>query len=341
MPGLAVAIPRTPTAADHELTTVLVTGASGFVGRAVCAHLSERGFLVKAAMRHASSQAPGQPALVGAIDGNTDWTEALAGVELVVHLAARVHVMRESAHNPLAEFRRTNVAGTETLSMAAAKAGVRRLVYLSSIKVHGERSGTAPLSEEDALAPEDPYGISKWEAELALRRVARETGIEVAILRPPLVYGPGVKANFQRIIGLAASGLPLPFASVDNSRSLIFLGNLVDAIARCLDHPAAAGETFLVSDGTDLSTPALVAGLRLALGVPSRLVPCPPSLLRASAGLFGKTAEASRLLDSLQVDITRISTLLSWQPAFSVEQGLRITCEDYLANRAGAEQTSQ
>jgi nucleoside-diphosphate-sugar epimerase len=323
------------------LETVLVTGASGFVGSALCPHLRKRGFVVREANRLSASARRDEFALDRGLDGDTDWSGALAGVDLVVHLAARVHVMRESAHDPLGEFRRTNVAGTERLAHAAAAAGVRRLVYLSSVKVHGDRSFAAPLSEDDLPAPEDAYGISKWEAENVLHRVAQETGIEVTILRPPLVYGPGVKANFRRIMGLAASGLPLPFASTENRRSLIFVGNLADAITRCLDHPAAAGETFLVSDGMDLSTPALVAGLRHALGMPSRLFRCPPALLGAVATLAHKEAEASRLLDSLRVDITKISTLLSWQPAFTVEQGIRMTCQDYLAARGGMRKAAQ
>jgi nucleoside-diphosphate-sugar epimerase len=242
--------------------------------------------------------------------------------------------MRDESRDPLTEFRRINLAGTQRLAQAASRAGVRRLVYLSSIKIHGEKSGDVPLSEDDVPAPAEPYAISKWEAENALRRVSQDEGMEVAILRPPLVYGPGVKANFRGLMDLAATGVPLPFASIDNRRTFIYVENLVDAIVRCASHPAAAGNTFLVGDGEDMSTAELVRRLRGAMHKPARLIALRPSVLRAGASLLGRSAAASRLLDSLQADITKIRTLLSWQPPFTAEQGLRVTCEDYLSSLA-------
>lgn len=313
--------------------TVLVTGATGFVGRALCRTLADKGYALRAATRGNAAMDGCVCLPVGDIDGGTDWSSALAGVGCVVHLAARVHVMRESAADPLAEFHRTNVAGTQRLALAAAQAGVRRLVFLSSVKVNGEATTASPFAESDTPAPADPYGISKWEAENALRGVAGEMGLEIVILRPPLIYGPGVKANFRRMLALAASGLPLPFASIDNRRSLVFLGNLVDAIATCLIHPRAAGETFLISDGEDLSTPDLLRRMRQAMGFPARLMPVPPSLLQAGGRLLRRKAEVGRLVGSLQVDSAKLRTLLSWQPPCSVDAGLRETCEDFLASK--------
>lgn len=311
---------------------ILVTGASGFVGQALCNELLRRGHPVRGALR--STASPIQPgvraAVVGDISANTDWSAALDGVEVVIHLAARVHVMHESAADPLAEFRSVNAAGTEHLARCAAASGVKRMVYASSIKVNGEQtSGGRKFSAADRPAPLDPYGVSKWEAEQALHRVSGETGLEVVVVRPPLVYGSGVKGNFAQMLKAVAKGIPLPFALLQNQRSLIYLGNLVDALITCATHPAAAGQTYLVCDGADVSTPELLRHLAAAMGVPSRLLPCPAALLQLAGKLAGKSQQVERLLGSLQVDGDKIRRDLNWVPPYSLQQGLRATAEWY------------
>lgn len=307
--------------------TVLVTGANGFVGRALCEALVASGRRVKRALRMAQPDRPDAVA-VGDIGGETDWRSALEGVSSVVHLAARTHVLREAAADTLAEYRRVNLDGARRLAQQAGQAGVRRLVFVSSIKVNGEATGR-PFTEDDAPRPEDAYGISKWEAEQALARVAGETGLQVAVLRPPLVYGPAVKGNFRRLMGLVARGTPLPLASVANRRSLIYVGNLVDAVIKAIDVPAAAGRAYLVSDGEDVSTPDLVRAIARALGVAPRLLPCPPAMLRLGAALAGKRAELARLTGSLQADCSRARRELGWQPRFTLAQGLAATARWY------------
>ncbi|MDD5296571.1 MAG: NAD-dependent epimerase/dehydratase family protein [Rhodocyclaceae bacterium] len=311
---------------------ILVTGASGFVGRALCAALTQAGHECLPAVRCAKGMAAER--VVGPIGADTDWRAALDGAEAVVHLAARVHVMKDSAENPLADFRAVNVLGTERLARSAAAASVRRLVFLSSVKVNGEATPGAPFRESDAPAPEDAYGVSKHEAEQALHRVAVETGLEVAILRPPLVYGPGVGANFLRLMGLAAKAWPLPLASLDNRRSLLFVGNLCSAIIACLTHPAAGGQTFLVSDGEDISTPELVRRLAGSLGAADRLWPLPLALLRALGSLVGRSAEIARLTESLRMDSSAIRDRLGWHAPFTLDQGLTETAAWFRASRA-------
>lgn len=303
---------------------MLVTGASGFIGSALCRVLVAAGHAPRAAVRRIipGSKGPDTAIYVGEIDGNTNWSQALRGIDCVVHLAARTHVLHETAADPLEEYRRVNVEGTRWLAEQAVAAGVRRLVFLSSTKVNGERTAGRPFKEEDAPRPEDAYGISKWEAEQALRRVAQETGLEVAILRPPLVYGHGVKGNFLRLMNIVAAGWPLPLASVHNRRSLIYVENLVDAILHCLARPEAAGQTYLVSDGEDVSTPELIRGIAAALGVQPRLLPCPVALLRLGAAALGRAGDVTRLLGSLQVDSTKIRRELGWTPRYTMEEGL-------------------
>lgn len=302
---------------------VLVTGASGFVGSTLIRRLKGTGrFAVRAAARRVLSTLPAgvEPALVGDLGPDTDWREALAGVDAVVHLSGRVHVLRDSMAEPLAEYRRANVAGTVTLARQMAAAGSKRLVFVSSVKVHGE---VGVFRESDRPAPLDSYAVSKYEAELGLSEVAAETGVEVVIVRPPLVYGPGVGANFRALMRVIARGLPLPFGSVHNRRSLVALDNLVDFIVTCVEHPAAANETFLVSDGEDLSTPDLIRRMARAMGRPARLIPVPESLLWVAANILGKRDVAQRLLGSLQVDISKAQQKLGWAPPVSVEEGLR------------------
>ncbi len=307
---------------------LLVTGASGFVGRMLCAESARFGFPVHAALR-----APAKLDIAGCdtvqildINASTDWNNALHGVTTVIHLAARVHVMHDDASNPLEEFRRTNVAGTENLARQAAQAGVKRLVYVSSIKVNGETTSEGEkFSESDVPDPHDHYGISKMEAEQALHLVAKETGLEVVIVRPPLVYGAGVKGNFAQMLKVLARGIPLPLASVNNRRSLVYVGNLVDALILCATHPAAAGQTYLVSDGEDISTPVLLRQLGAAMGHPARLLPCPQALLKLAGRLTGRADKIERLLGSLRVDSGKIRRDLGWMPPYTLQQGLQAT----------------
>jgi nucleoside-diphosphate-sugar epimerase len=297
------------------MTRVVVTGASGFVGRTLCPMLAASGHEVNAITRH----------MVPEIGPDTDWSAALAGAGAVVHLAARVHVTDDPADDPLAAHRHVNTLGTRRLAEAAVAAGVRRMVFASTIKVNGENTEAEPFRATDAAAPRDPYGISKWEAEQALFRVAGESAMEAVVLRPPLVYGPGVGGNFLSLLRVCAKAPPLPLAMVANRRSLIHVGNLADAILRCLDHPEAAGRTFLVSDGETVSTPELVRRVAAALGRPARLFPVPPQLLRLAGRLTGKSSIIERLLDSLAVDDGEIRRRLDWKPPFSMSRGLQET----------------
>ena len=306
--------------------TTLVTGANGFVGSALCARLRKDGAPVRGAVRSSNVRPGGTEGVtVGDLASDTDWSEALKNVEQVVHLAARVHVMNDKSSDPLAEFRRVNVEGTAALARQAAAAGVRRFVFLSSVKVNGEFTEAGqPFTADDVPAPEDPYGVSKHEAEQLLRQIAGETGMEVVIIRPPLVYGPGVKANFESMMRWLARGVPLPLAAVTrNRRSLVALDNLVDLIVTCLNHPAAANRTFLVSDGEDLSTAQLLKRMSAAMGKPARLFYVPPGLLKLGATLLNKPGIYQRLCGSLQLDITKASQLLDWTPPVSVDEGLR------------------
>jgi nucleoside-diphosphate-sugar epimerase len=303
---------------------VLVTGATGFVGSALCEHLAQQGLAVRRALHGAPVLPVGDDVTVGDIGPRTDWREALEGVDVVVHLAARVHMKRQAAANPLAEYRGVNVHGTRQLAVAAAGAGVKRLVFLSSVKVNGERT-VRPFAEADTPHPEDAYAISKWEAERAVAEVGQHTGLQWVILRPPLIYGPGVKANFRALMQAIARGVPLPLGAIDNRRSLLYLGNLVDAIRLCLVHPAAANRTFLVSDGEDLSTPDLVRRLGRALGTRPRLMSIPVGWLKLAGGILGRRDALARLTDSLQVDSALIRRELGWTPPFTVDQGLAET----------------
>jgi len=308
----------------------MVTGANGFVGQDFCAEALTRGFMVCGATRLSGTPLPNiKNVVVSDINGMSDWRLALEGCDIVVHLAARVHVMHESSDDPLAEFRHVNVAGTERLARSAAAAGVRRFVYVSSIKVNGEETSEGEAyTEQYNAAPQDPYGVSKWEAEQALHQVAKDTGLDVVIVRSPLVYGAGVKGNFAQMISVVAKGVPLPFACVNNKRSLIYVKNLVDALMLCATHPAAAGNTYLVSDGEDVATSDLLRKLAVAMGKKSRLFSCPVILLKLAATLVRKSDQAGRLLGSLQVDSSKIRSELGWVPPFSMDDGLKATVKD-------------
>ncbi|RSC29633.1 SDR family oxidoreductase [Pseudomonas putida] len=305
---------------------ILLTGATGFVGKAVLEKLRQLGHSVVIAVRQPEVEQTAATEVFhcAQLDGDADWSPALGDVGTVIHCAARVHVMNDTEPDPLAAFRRINVDGTVNLARQAAAAGVRRFVFVSSIKVNGE--GTVkgrPYKPDDVPAPVDPYGVSKREAEDALLRLAQETGLEVVIIRPVLVYGPGVKANFQAMMRWLDKGVPLPFGAIDNRRSLVALDNLVDLIITCMDHPGAANQTLLVSDGEDLSTTGLLRRMAAALGRPARLLPVPSMLLELAATLLGKRALSQRLCGSLQVDIEKTRSLLGWTPPVSVDDALR------------------
>lgn len=292
---------------------------------------ARRGLVV--ALRRSESRWPVKVAqhVIGDLTATTNWSAALEGVSVVLHCAARVHVMTDTAANPLNEFRLVNVQSTLNLARQASVVGIRRFVFVSSIKVNGESTQPGHNFEaDDAPAPMDAYGVSKMEAEQGLREIAAETGMEVVIIRPPLVYGIGVKANFQAMMRWLARGIPLPLGAINNRRSLVALDNLVDLIVTCIDHPAAANQTFLVSDGEDLSTTELLRRMGQALDKPARLFPVSPALLKLGAALVGKPAVAQRLCDSLQVDISKTLQLLGWTPPLSVDEGLKKAAEGYL-----------
>jgi len=315
---------------------VLVTGANGFIGSAVVEALSHRDDCEPLlALRHEPAAVPPHRyAVKGNLSPDTDWRDALQGCSAVVHCAARVHVMDDPEADPLAAFRRANVDGTLNLGRQAAQAGVSRFVFISSIKVNGEQTTCdTPFTGEDEPAPSDPYGISKLEAERGLLALAEETGMEVVIIRPPLVYGPGVKANFESLMRWLSKGVPLPLGAIHNRRSLVARANLVDLIVTCIDHPAAANQVFLAGDGEDLSTTELLHRLGRALGIPARLLPVPAGLLEAGAALLGKRAVAQRLCGSLRVDIGKARQRLGWQPPVSVDDALQETARAFLAAR--------
>ena len=315
------------------MANILVTGANGFVGRALIGALLKAGHSVRAALRQRTGDEERMLGCdwveVGDIRVNPEWRNALAGCDVVVHLAARAHVLRDEYREPIVEYRRVNVAASETLARAAAGAGVRRLVFLSSIGVNGKATPDRPYSEADIPNPHDAYATSKWEAELALAAVARATGMELVVVRSPLVYGPGVRANFLRLLKLVDARLPLPFASVANRRSIIYIGNLADALLKCVERDEAAGQTFLISDGEDVSTPELIRRIAKALGVRPNLRPFPPRWLRWLAALAGRREEANRLLNSLRVDPAHIRRCLGWAPPVSMSEGLRKTADWY------------
>jgi nucleoside-diphosphate-sugar epimerase len=309
---------------------VLVTGATGFVGKALLARLERNSVRYVAAMRKVRdvSSSRSLTVEVGEISSQTSWRDPLAGVSTVVHLAARVHVMRDKVVDPLAAFREVNTLGTLNLARQAAEAGVKRFIFVSSIKVNGEVTQLgSPFTADDAPAPLDPYGISKMEAEQGLLSLSEETGMEVVIIRPPLVYGPGVKANFAAMMRWLKRGVPLPLGAIHNQRSLVSLDNLVDLMVTCLTHPVASGQVFLVSDGEDVSTTELLRRMAHALGCTVRLIPVPVGLLKLVAAMVGKRELAQRLCESLQVNIDKTHQLLGWRPPITLDQGLKKVAE--------------
>lgn len=312
----------------------LITGAGGFVGRNLSRFLAPRHSMrlaVRTLSVTGSLREFGDVVSVGSVCGATDWSSALKGMHAVVHLANRAHVMREFAVNPAAAYREVNVEGTRQLAEQAAAAGVRRLVYLSSIKVLGEQTGSQAFNENSMPAPQDLYGQSKRDAEKVLQDVAARTGLEVVVIRPPLVYGPGVGANFQALMRWVARGIPLPLSAVHNRRSLIYVDNLASTIEAALMHPAATGKTYLVSDGEPVSTSRLVSMISLALAVPDRSWPLHVTLLGFLGSVAGKGREVKRLIESLEIDDTAIRRELQWTPPFSMYEGLRETVAAYRA----------
>ncbi|WP_250657408.1 UDP-glucose 4-epimerase family protein [Alkalimarinus coralli] len=312
---------------------ILITGGTGFLGGAVARSLSSNNQCnLVATVRKEQEIAEGiKHVPVEEIDGSTVWSEAVAGCEVVIHCAARVHVMDDSAVDPLTEFRTVNTDGTLNLAKQAAEAGVKRFIFVSSIKVNGEYTiAGAPFKPDDVHVPADPYGLSKYEAEVGLRKLSQETGMEVVIIRPPLVYGNGVKGNFVSMMRWLKKGIPLPLGAISNQRSLVSLDNLVDLIKVCIAHPKAANETFLVSDDNDISTTRLLSKLAGGLGAPNRLLPVPVVMLNVCALLLGKKDIAQRLLGSLQVDISKTKSLLEWAPPYTVDESLKKTSQSFL-----------
>lgn len=306
---------------------ILLTGSTGFVGCALLSELQELpDFRVFSAVRSAVSPASDDIVVVGNIDEATDYSSVLDGIKAVVHLAARAHIMCDEAIDPLAVYRKVNVEGTINLARQAAEAGIKRFIYISSVKVNGESTTKNPAYTECmSVKPEDAYGISKYEAEEGLKQVAADTGMEIVIIRPPLVYGKGVKANFLTLLRLSTMQLPLPFACIRNKRSMIYVGNLADFIIRCIDHPAAANQTFLVSDDDDVSLSRLFRLIRRSMGRRPWLVPVPVFLFKLAGKLLGRQAMVDRLVGDLQVDSSKARNLLGWVPPYTIEQGIAAT----------------
>lgn len=312
-----------------SIDIVLITGINGFIGRGLVTELQKNDYLVKGTVRsvegnHEFAKTDTPVFVTGRINKRTDWSNALDGINIVVHLAARVHVMDDLAIDPLAEFRKVNTAGTLNLARQAVAAGVKRFLFISSVKVNGEKTKVA-FSEEDVSKPSDPYAISKWEAELGLMAIAQETELEVVIIRPPLVYGCGVKANFRWLIKWVHKCIPLPLGAVHNKRSFLALDNLVNFINHCIDHPKAANEVFLISDGDDISTTELLQKMALALQKRSFLLPVPVGFMTFVASLLHKRDVADRLFGSLQIDSSKANNLLGWKPVVSMNEALMST----------------
>lgn len=312
--------------------TILLTGATGFVGSALTRQLHQQGYSLTAVVRRVTDSLPGtiQQTPVGDLRPNTNWTPVLNGVDTVIHLAARVHVMRDDTTDPLAAFRRINTIATLNLAQQAADARARRFIYLSSIKVNGENTTDKPFTPKEHNVPTDPYALSKYEAERGLMEMAQQTGMEIVIIRPPLVYGPGVKGNFRQLIQWTHRGIPLPLGAIHNQRSLVALDNLINLVITCINHPAAANQTFLISDDEDLSTTELLQRLGNALDKPACLFPVPQGLLEHGLKLIGKGDIARRLCSDLRIDISNTKQRLDWKPPVSVDEGLRRTAQWYL-----------
>ena len=310
---------------------IFVTGATGFVGRSLVSELFSKGYQIKVLVRQITNDFPdGIEQIEGTLLDLKNLSNSLAGVSVVIHCAARAHIMNDSIADPLAEFRQVNTAATLNLARQAVEAGVRRFVFISSIKVNGELTESVPFSPEDDVIPTDPYGLSKYEAEQGLLALAKETGMEVVIIRPTLVYGLGVKGNFASLLKWMKRGVPLPFGAVHNQRSLVALDNLIDFIIHCIDHPKAANEVFLISDGEDVSTTELLRKVANAFGKKPMLLPIPVWLMSLVAKLVGKGDVANRLFGSLQVDSSKARKLLGWKQVITMDEQLKKTADAYL-----------
>lgn len=311
-----------------------VTGATGFVGSSLCNELRNRNMSVRALVRNKATLRDDEMT-IGSIGPTTNWGSVLTDVDTVIHCAAYVHQQRDSYSNQMFQCNHVNRDGTVHLAESAACLGVRRLIFLSTIKVNGEKTQiNNPFTNTSLPNPSDPYGQSKWEAEQLLADLSTRTGLEIVIVRPPLVYGPAVKANFLRLLQLTYSGLPLPFAGIDNRRSMVSLDNLLDLLIECIVRKEAVGKTFLASDGSDFSTPSLIRGLAASMARPARLFWFPRNLLSTSGHLIGKPALTDRLIDSLEIDITYTRTLLDWNPPYTVSQGLDKVTGWFLAQKS-------
>lgn len=318
---------------DHSTTSVLITGATGFLGNSLGKTLSlARCYSLKAQVRRSIEIPWAEEVFLLPDLSNAELAnDVFSNVDVVIHCAARVHVMDNTLPRALDEFRKVNVDGSINLAKLAAMSGVRRFIFISSIKVNGENTeGGRVYKADDTPAPQDPYGVSKMEAEEGLKQIAAETGMELVIIRPVLVYGPGVKANFLNMMRWLHKGIPLPLGAIHNKRSLVALENLIDLISICIDHPAAANQIFIAADGEDLSTTELLRRMGNALGTRARLVPIPQRLLVAFASALGKIPVAQRLCGSLQVDISKTQKLLGWTPPLSVDDGIRLVANSYL-----------
>ena len=323
---------------NNRQIKLLLTGSTGFLGRALSGYLvNDSKYKIVLALRHELSKSivDCESIVVGDIEAATDWKQALTSVDVVIHTAARAHIMNDTVADPLAEFRKVNTAGTLKLARQAAEAGIKRFVFISTVKVNGEMTLlNHPFSPEDSFIPNDPYSLSKYEAEQGLLALAEEVGMEMVIIRPPLIYGPGVKANFLSMMKWIQKGMPLPFGSIHNKRSLVALDNLVSFIIHCIDHPKAANEVFLISDGEDVSTPELIQQVAKSFGKKALLLPVPVILMTFVAQLLGKRDMASRLFGSLQVDSSKARELLSWKPVITMEEQLKKTAIAYLNEKA-------
>lgn len=317
------------------MKSILVTGANGFIGYPLCNQLNSAGFQVRKALRHGIDANEQNISIIGNIGPETDWTDSLHGIDTVIHLASRVHKVKEKMQSYQDAYLNTNTLGTKNLLDDSIKQGVKRFIFLSSIKVNGEKTTLfeGGFKENTVPKPEDAYGKSKWEAEQILNKAAKEGIIEVVIIRPPLVYGPGVKANFLKILKLVQLGIPLPFADINNKRSLISLDNLVDIIIQCINHPKAAGETFSVCDSDDLSTTELIVKIAEHMGKRPKLFRINPKIAKSAMSIFGKSSIYSRLWSSLVVDSSKVRQQLDWNPVISTNEAIGKTVEWYLNER--------
>jgi UDP-glucose 4-epimerase len=307
---------------------VLITGANGFVGKVLCQTLIKTAHQLTTLSRSTATSNTKNHLVLTSFDCNTDFSQALKEIDIVIHLAGRAHVLNDKSANPYQAYAEINIEATKNLALQAANSGVKRFVFISSAKVNGEATNTVPFNELNTPSPEDDYGKTKYEAEKELRLIAANSHMEVVIIRPPLIYGKGVKANFKNLIKLCQSRLPLPFGAIHNKRSMVYVENLVDFMITCISHPKAANETFLISDDKDVSTTELIQTIRLSQGIPALLIPIPRQWIVCLLNLLGKKSLATRLCGNLQVDISKAKTLLNWKPPYTFKQAIQKTLDN-------------